>query len=78
MAAFSLPAHERGEIADVRMRRGFRGTLVVQVRYKMARPGIPMPGRPTEYQDAGLSAWRDADAENLREACALHILVSSK
>ena len=44
------------EVAEVRVRAGWRGRLILQVRHRNERRRIF--GEP---EDAGLGPWRDAD-----------------
>lgn len=48
------------EIAAIRVRRGWRGKLILQVRRRVESFSSPF----CDPQPAGLSAWRDADANN--------------
>lgn len=63
---------EQGE-PEVRLRRGFFGKLVVQVRYPVFVEKYPFPRRngPTEWEGRGMGRWRDADPDNFREVLAI-------
>lgn len=52
MSVFMGSARET-QIASVRVRRGWFGKLVVQVRYKIERPESPLPGRELIYHVCG-------------------------
>lgn len=62
-----MPIEEVG-VAAVRFRRGWLGRMIVQAKFSRAQRRLLPPGAPTEWQDAGLTDWRDADANNLNEA----------
>lgn len=73
MSTFIGSARET-QIAAVRVRRGWFGKLVVQVRYKIERPKAP-PGRELIYHVCGLSRWRDANANDFAEALMVARLI---
>lgn len=74
MSAFMGSARET-QIASVRVRRGWFGKLIVQVRYKIERPGSPLPGRELIYHVCGLSPWRDANANDFAESLLVAKLI---
>ncbi|PBX05117.1 hypothetical protein CJT87_13185 [Pseudomonas aeruginosa] len=74
MSVFMGSARET-QIASVRVRRGWFGKLVVQVRYKIERPESPIPGRELIYHVCGLSQWRDANANDLAESLLVAKLI---
>jgi len=55
------------EIDAVRMRRGWFGRLILQVRYKVVRARLNPPGQPVTWEDAGVSEWRDVNGNDLAE-----------
>ena len=63
---------EQGE-PEVRLRRGFFGKLIVQVRYPIFVEKYPFPRRDrlTEWEGRGMGKWRDADPDNFREVLAI-------
>lgn len=74
MSTFMGSARET-QIAAVRVRRGWFGKLVVQVRYKIERPESPLPGRELIYHVCGLSRWRDANANDFAESLMVAKLI---
>ncbi|HEP9055965.1 TPA: hypothetical protein VDU98_005427 [Pseudomonas aeruginosa] len=67
MSAFMGSARET-QIASVRVRRGWFGKLILQVRYKVVRARLNPPGQPVTWEDAGVSEWRDANGNDLAES----------
>lgn len=62
---------EQGE-PEVRLRRGFFGKLIVQVRYPIFVEKYPFsPERLAEWEGRGVGKWRDADPDNFREVLAI-------
>ena len=62
---------EQGE-PEVRLRRGFFGKLIVQVRYPIFVEKYPFsPERQAEWEGRGVGRWRDADPDNFREVLAI-------
>jgi len=55
-----------GDFAGVRVRRGFRARLVLQIRNQnlIASSVPPAPGKSLEWRENGFGAWRDVDANN--------------
>jgi hypothetical protein len=72
MVAPILPTQERGE-PEIRLRRGFFGKLIVQVRYPLFRATYPFPTRDRidHWEGRGVGRWRDADPDNFREVLAI-------
>lgn len=72
MVAPICPTQERGE-PEVRLRRGFFGKLIVQVRYPLFRATYPFPTRDRidHWESCGVSRWGDADPDNFREVLAI-------
>lgn len=56
------------EIDAVRVRRGWFGKLILQVRYKVVRSRLNPPGLPVTWEDAGVSEWRDVNGSDLAES----------
>ena len=63
---------EQGE-PEVRLRRGFFGKLIVQVRYPTFVEKYPFPRRDRliEWEGRGVGKWRDAYPGNFREVLAI-------
>lgn len=75
MMSTFMGSARKTQIAAVRVRRGWFGKLVVQVRYKIERPESPLPGRELIYHVCGLSRWRDANANDFAEALMVAKLI---
>jgi len=68
-----------GDIAGIRVRRGFRARLGLQTRNHLlcASSVPPRPGTSIEWSDAGFSEWRDVDANNpLEVACVVDLMAT--
>lgn len=61
----------KDRIADIRLRRGWFGRLVVQVKYALSECIPTPPGRPTVWREAGYSTWKDANANDIAELVEL-------
>ncbi len=72
MVATFLPIIER-EVAEIGVRRGWHGTLVLQVRRRCER--VRVFGGP---ESAGMTPWRDADANNPSEIAEVLRLMTHK
>ena len=71
MVAPTPRVKEQGE-PEVRLRRGFFGKLIVQVRYPIFVEKYPFsPERRVEWEGRGVGRWRDADPDNFREVLAI-------
>ena len=72
MVAPTPRVKEQGE-PEVRLRRGFFGKLIVQVRYPIFVEKCPFPRRDglAEWEGRGMGRWRDADPDNFREVLAI-------
>jgi len=71
MVATRVPVVWR-EIADVRVRIGWRGKLIIQVRNRLER--WPSFGEP---EPAGFGPWRDADSKDPSELAQVIRLLPS-
>lgn len=66
-----MPIYGRSKFAEidaVRVRRGWFGKLILQMRYKVVRARLNPPGQPVTWEDAGVSEWRDANGSDLAES----------
>lgn len=62
-----------GGIVSLRIRRGWLGRMVVQVKVELISSIPRPPGVPPEV--TGFT-WRDARADDLREVASVHALLS--
>lgn len=65
VAPISLP--KEFEIVAVRVRRTWRGKLVLQIKRSLRTPILSRDDDPVRWKDAGVGFWRDANGNDAEE-----------